>query len=143
METKNLSITIEFDKSPAEVYAGLRQAGKWWSKDFAGQSSELNDQFTIHHPGQHYSKHQVVEMVPDKKIAWLTTDSTLYWLQNQHEWTGTKMIFELTPEGNNTVLHFTHEGLTPGKECYTRCEAGWNMIIRQRLAAFINEGLWA
>ena len=40
----------------------------------------------------HYSKNKVIEFVPDKKVVW------------HYEWTGTKMIFELTSKGNNTLL---------------------------------------
>jgi hypothetical protein len=50
------------------------------------------------------------------------------------------MIFELTAKGDKTVLHFTHEGLVPEKECYARCEQGWTMVIRDRLFQFITNG---
>jgi len=101
----------------------------------------LNDEFVIYHPNQHYSKQKLVEVVQDKKIVWLVTDSTLYWLQNnKQEWTNTKMNFELTTAGNKTTLHFTHEGLTPQRECYTICEKGWTMIIKSWLLHCITYG---
>ena len=48
------------------------------------------------------------------------------------------MIFEITPNGDKTVLHFTHEGLVPEKECYAMCQQGWNMVIKDRLLNFIS-----
>ena len=47
------------------------------------------------------------------------------------------MIFEMTTKGDKTMLHFTHEGLVPEKECYARCEQGWNMVIKEWLFNFI------
>lgn len=138
---ESITATIEVSKSPQEVFNCLTEVTKWWSKDFEGSCNELNDAFTIHHPNQHYSNQQLVEVIPNKKIVWLVTDSTLYWLQhNKHEWTNTKMTFELTTSGNKTILRFTHEGLTPKMECYTMCEKGWTMIINSWLLYFITNG---
>jgi Activator of Hsp90 ATPase homolog 1-like protein len=74
-------------------------------------------------------------------VVWLVTDSELHWLEkDKQEWTNTKMVFDITAAGDKTLLHFTHEGLVPEKECYARCEQGWNMVIRERLFEFITEG---
>jgi hypothetical protein len=114
---------------------------KWWGgKDLKGSSTKLNDEFVIHHPGAHYSKQQLIEVIPGQKIVWIVVDSELNWLKDTTEWTGTKMIFELTPEDDKTLLHFTHEGLIPEKECYNRCSQGWDMVIKERLFNFIAAG---
>jgi hypothetical protein len=92
----------------------------------------LNDEFIIHHPGQHYSEQKLIEIIPNKKVVWLVTDSTLYWLQkDRDEWTDTKMIFEITSKGG---------GLVPGRECYAMCAKGWTMIIKDWLCNFISSG---
>jgi hypothetical protein len=46
------------------------------------------------------------------------------------------MIFELTPKGDKNVLHFTHEGLVPEKECYEHSVQFWNMVIKEWLFKF-------
>lgn len=138
---ESFSAIIEVSKSPKEVFNCITNVPNWWSKDFSGSSYQLNDEFIIHHPDQHYSKQKLVEVIPGKKIVWLVTDSTLYWLQeNQHEWTNTKMIFEISTAGDKTSLHFTHEGLIPEKRCYTICVKGWTMIITNWLFHFITYG---
>jgi hypothetical protein len=138
LNNHSFTTTIEVPQSPAEVFNAIRDVPKWWSKDFEGNSIHLHDEFVICHPGQHYSKQQLIELIPGKKIVWLVTASTMDWLENdKHEWTNTKMIFEIIPNGNMTQLHFTHEGLVPAKACYARCKEGWNMVIRERLFNFI------
>ena len=138
---ESFSVTVEVANSPQEVFNCINDVDKWWSKDYEGNCSQLNDEFVIYHPNRHYSKQKLVEVIPYKKIVWLVTDSTLYWLQNdQHEWTNTKMIFELTTEVDKTILQFTHEGLFPRMESYSMCEKGWTMIITNWLLYFITNG---
>src|SRR6185295_8735252 len=138
---ESFSTTIEVAKSPQEVFNCLTYVTKWWSEDFEGSSKNLNDEFIIHHPGQHYSKQKLVEVIPGKKIVWVVTESMLYWLQNnKQEWTNTKMIFEITTAGDKTILHFTHEGLVPEKACYVACQKGWSMIIKNWLFHLITYG---
>ena len=141
MENKSFTATIEVSKSPQDVFKCLKEVPKWWSKDFEGSSTKLNDEFVVCHPGRHYSKQKLVEVTPNERVAWLVTDSELEWIEkDKHEWTNTKMIFEITPNGDKTVLHFTHEGLVPEKECYAMCQQGWNMVIKDRLLNFISAG---
>jgi hypothetical protein len=141
MNQQDYHTSIEVASSPNVVFNHLKDVSKWWSKDFEGISANLNDEFVIYHPGAHYSKQKLIEVVPNEKIIWLVTDSKLNWLEkDEHEWTNTKMIFDLSTKGNKTLLQFTHEGLIPEKECYARCEQGWNMVIKERLFKYITEG---
>lgn len=132
----NFSTTITVPESPQDVFNRITSdVAKWWGgPDLSGSTTEVNDEFIIQHPGAHYSKQRIVELVPCQKLVWLVTESTLYWLQNdQQEWTGTRMIFQLHAESGQTVLHFTHEGLVPEKECYALCHEGWNTVIKDYL----------
>ena len=141
MKNKSYTATIEVAKSPQDVFNHIKDVSKWWSKDYEGSSAKLNDEFIIHHPGRHYSQQKLVEVIPNKKVVWLVTDSKLNWIEkDKYEWTNTKMVFEITTKGDKTVLHFTHEGLVPEKECYAKCEQGWNMVIKDWLFNFISRG---
>src|SRR4051812_45547715 len=141
MKNKSYTTTIEIAQSAKEVFDAIKNVTNWWSKDFEGNSTKLNDEFIINHPNQHYSKQKSVEVIPNKKVAWLATESKLDWLKsNKEEWTNTKMIFEIDTKGDKTVLRFTHEGLIPEKECYAMCEKGWDMIIKDWLFHLITVG---
>jgi hypothetical protein len=138
MKKQDYKATLEVSKTPEQVFNCINSVSKWWTNGFEGSSAKLNDEFTISHDGMHYSKQKLVEFVPYKKIVWLVTDSELNWLEkDKHEWTGTKMIFELNPQDDKTILNFTHEGLVPGKECYERCIQGWDILIKDWLFNFM------
>jgi len=140
INSRSFRTSIEVEKSPQEVFDDIKEVSKWWSKDFEGSSSKLNDEFVICHPNAHYSKQKLIEVIPEKRVVWLVTESKLDWLEkDKHEWTNTKMVFEIATKGDKTIMRFTHEGLIPEKECYTRCEQGWNMVIKERLFNFITE----
>ena len=106
---ESFTATIEISKSPQIVFNSLKEITNWWSKDFEGSSSLLNDEFVIHHPDQHYSKQKLTEVIPIEKIVWSVTESELSWLKNnKEEWTNTKMIFEITTRADKTTLRFTN-----------------------------------
>jgi hypothetical protein len=81
VENKNYTATIEVAKSPKDVFNHINDVSKWWSKDYEGSSTKLNDDFIIHHIDRHYSKQKLVEVIPNKKVVWLVTDSKLTWLE--------------------------------------------------------------
>jgi hypothetical protein len=137
---ESFSETIEVPKSPRHVFNCIKDVSKWWSKDFEGNSEQLNDEFVIHHPGAHYSKQKLTEVIANKKIVWSVTESTLHWLDEKQEWTNTKMIFEISARNDKTILRFTHLGLVPWKECYIKCQQGWTMVIRDWLSNYITTG---
>lgn len=141
MKDKTYTATIEVAQPAKEVFNAVTKVSQWWSKDFEGNSTNLNDEFIINHPNQHYSKQKLIEVIPVKKIVWLVTESKLDWLKNnKEEWTNTKMIFEISTKDNKTVLHFTHENLDPEKECYAMCEKGWDIVIKDWLFYLITIG---
>jgi hypothetical protein len=139
MKDQSFNIDIGFDAPPDVVFECIKDIPAWWTTDFDGSTANLHDEFVIHHPGSHCSKQKLIENIPGKKIVWLVTEGRLDWLEkDKAEWTGTRMVFELAPQGDKTLLHFTHEGLVPEKECYIRCSEGWTMVIMKRLVEYVS-----
>jgi hypothetical protein len=81
-----------------------------------------------------------VEVIPNKKVAWLVTDSSLNFVDNKTEWTGTKIIFDISEKNGKTQVRFTHLGLVPAYECFNSCSNAWTDIIRDGLRKLITAG---
>lgn len=137
-QTKNFTTTLVSSKTPHEVFEDILNVRKWWSgfysEDIDGESRKLNDEFDFRAAeGAHYSRQKLVELVPDKKVAWLVTDSKLTFIEKTDEWIGTRLIFELSERDGRTEVVFTHEGLTPEVECYEICAPSWSRYLEDKL----------
>lgn len=134
----NYAVVIEIEKSPNEVFNHIiYDVSKFWPEEFEGESAKLNDEFVFRSGGTHYSKNKVAEFVPDKKVVWLVTESIRK--TDNFDWTGTKMIFELTPKGDHTLLKFTIDGPILENE-YDRLVQICDMVIKESLYNFITRG---
>ena len=140
METHDFTTAILVDQTPNEVFNAINHPQQWWSGEFTGSAKKLNDEFTYRYKDIHYSKQRVIEMIPNKKVVWLVTESQLNFIEDKSEWTGTKIIFEISENKGKTQLHFTHEGLTPEYECYKACYDGWSNYIKKSLYSLITTG---
>jgi hypothetical protein len=107
---------LSADKTPKEVFAAVTNVRGWWSA-------------------------KLVEVVPNKKVVWLVTDSTLTFVRgDKSEWTGTKVSFEIESKGKKRQVTFTHHGLVPEVECFEACSEGWSHYLRNSLLKLINTG---
>jgi hypothetical protein len=130
MKKDSYNYSFKTSKTTHEVFELLLDVEQWWSglyqEAIEGKSQHVNDEFTFKAGGGlHNSKQKLIELVPDKRVVWLVTNSNLSFLSNTAEWDGTEICFDLSKEENNTKVSFTHEGLMPQIECYENCSAAW------------------
>jgi hypothetical protein len=142
MTTSNFTTTLLVPQSPAVVFEAIKNVRGWWSglyaEEFKGEWDKPGDEFTfLAGDGVHYTKQKLVELIPNQKITWLVTDSKLTFVDNQTEWTGTKLSFEISAEGDKTKIVFTHIGLAPEFECYDSCAPAWTQYMQQQLPNWI------
>lgn len=140
MTKDNYSVSFTVDAAPATVFNHINNVSKWWTEDLEGNSQKTGDVFTVRFGDVHISTQQLMEVIPDRKVAWLVTGSRLNFIKDQQEWNNTTIIFEITSQDNKTLLKFTHAGLVPGIECYKDCTKGWDYYIKGSLFKLLTEG---
>lgn len=140
MQTSDFTVAILVDQSPSEVIEAVSNPQNWWSGEVTGKALRLNDEFSYRYKDLHYSRQRVVELIQEQKVVWLVTESELFYVEDRHEWTGTKIAFEVTRQGTKTELRFSHFGLTPTVECFDSCSTTWSALILQSLQSLITTG---
>ena len=140
MKKQDYTATILVRATANEAFKCINHVAAWWTENIEGSSEKLNDVFTIHF-GEAFVTMKIVESVSDKKVVWDVSDCYLHWLADKKEWKDTKIVFEISAEGDSTRIQFTHVGLTPQVECYDSCVKGWDQYIKDSLAKLINEGM--
>ncbi len=134
MTTSSFTVSIKTSVTPKEVFNLLLDIEQWWSgiygEEIKGESKKMGDEFTFKAGGgAHYSKQKLIELIPNEKVVWLITDSTLSFLSNTGEWINTKIGFTISTEENKTIVTFMHDGLVPQIECYNACSGGWTRYL--------------
>jgi len=131
---------ILVNETPAEVFNAINKVSEWWQGEIEGSTDKLNNEFVYRMMEFHFSKQKIVELIPDKKVVWLITESQLNFAKDKEEWTGTKIVFEISQINNKTQLRFTHHGLVPKFECYNDCSNAWSQLVQQSLFSLITTG---
>ena len=138
--TDDLTYTFTVPQTPAEAFAAINDVRAWWSGDVDGPTDALGAEWSYRVPGIHFSAFRITELVPDRSVAWLTTDSWLSFTEDAEEWTGTTVRFDLTPTDAGTEVRFTHLGLWPQVECYGVCRVAWGEYVLGSLRELIESG---
>jgi len=140
MTTPGFTTTIGVDETPEKVFNAITNPRGWWSEEIEGNTNNLNDEFNYHYEDIHRCKIKIIEFIPNEKVVWLVLDNYFKFTKDKSEWTGTKIIFEISEKDNKTQLRFTHQGLVPAYECYDICKDAWSTYIHNSLRSLIITG---
>ena len=140
MENKNFSTSILVEQSPKEVFKAVTNVRGWWSEEITGNAEKVDDIFEYHFRDIHRCKVKIVEAIPDQKIVWLVLENHFNFTKDEDEWTGNKMIFEISRKDDKTLLHMTQVGLVPEYECYEVCNTAWTNYVQNSMYKLITTG---
>jgi uncharacterized protein YndB with AHSA1/START domain len=115
--------------SPAEVYAALATVegiGGWWTKDTTGTSKPGGtvDVRFLTPQGKEIGgmTMDVVALEPNRKVHW-------HFRKGPDEWIGTDVIFDLTQDGDFTVVLFGHRNWREPVEFMAHCSMKWAIFM--------------
>ena len=140
MAIKDFTTTLLVDQTPEEIFNAVTNPRAWWSEEIEGGTAKLNDEFTYRYKDVHRAKMKLIEVIPNKRVVWLVVDNYFNFTEDKKEWTGNKIIFEITQKDHKTQLQFTQEGLVPEYECYDICRDGWTNYVKNSLRSLITKG---
>ena len=140
MNEKSLTLAFATDRTPEEAFAAITDVRGWWSGEIEGPTDELGASFTYRYQDIHRSTQQITELVPGRRVAWHVVDGYLGFVEDETEWTGTDITFDIAATGSGTEVRFTHAGLVPQGECYDSCSNAWGFYINTSLRNLITSG---
>src|SRR5678816_1555986 len=112
-----------------QVYAALSTVegvAAWWTADTSG-SSKIGGTIGVRFhsaDGKEIGKMkiEVVALEPNEKVQWRFTDGP-------EEWVGTEVIFDLSQEGEYTVVLFGHKQWREASEFTAHCSMKWATFL--------------
>lgn len=117
-------------KAPiSKVYEALSTVegiANWWTKDTTGVSKHggnVNVRFLTPEGKEIGSMDfEVVELEPNKKVNWRFTTGP-------EEWIGTDVIFDLSQDGDYTIVLFNHKNWRELVEFTYHCSMKWAIFM--------------
>lgn len=140
MDETDFSTAFLTSKTPDEVYRAINNVRGWWSEEINGLTDQLDEIFQYHYEDVHICKIKVTSLIPGKMVEWLVMENYFKFTHDKSEWMGTRIVFEITEEHDQTKLKFTHKGLVPEYECFEICKGAWTNYIQHSLHALIDTG---
>lgn len=139
-DTADYKASFVVDQTPEKAFDAINNVRGWWGEDVEGDNTKVGDEFIYRVQDIHYSKLRVIELAPNEKVVWLVLENHMNFVEDQSEWVGTTISFEIARAGSQTEVRFTHRGLTPRYECFDVCSDAWGSLIHRSLPDLITTG---
>jgi len=140
MSEQSFKASFTVEQTPEEVFAAINNVRGWWSEEIEGTTDKAGEVYYYHFQNLHRCTIKVTELVPNLKVAWRVLDNYFSFIQDQAEWRGTDIVFEIAKKGDKTEVHFTHVGLVPAYECFNVCSNAWGTYFNGSLKHLITTG---
>ncbi|WP_420547018.1 SRPBCC domain-containing protein [Curvivirga sp.] len=145
MSTENYSKSIMVNATTNEAYRALTRGYSQWWTSCEGAYGKLGDRITFKFPPQvSYWTFEARQLVPDQYVELECVEAHHIILDkpesSKTEWLGTTLRFKIEAIEDQVRVELTHDGLTPQKDCYEVCEAGWDHFFLNSLQKYLNTG---
>jgi hypothetical protein len=133
MTDHGFTTTVAVDRTPTEAFDAISDVRGWWSKEIDGRTDQLGAEFTYRREDGHRCRIRVTEAVPGRKVSWLLVDNYVNFTEDETEWTGTAISFDISEKDGQTEVRFTQQGLVPEYECFEVCSTSWGCYVNGSL----------
>jgi uncharacterized protein YndB with AHSA1/START domain len=140
MSNSSYATRFTVDASPRQVFDAVTNVRGWWAENIQGETAAAGDEFVQTYGDMHRCKVRITEAVPGQKVSWLVVENYFSFTEDETEWTGTTITFDINETDGGTEVAFTHEGLVPDYECYDICSNAWGSHINGSLRDLITTG---
>jgi hypothetical protein len=138
--THSFRTTIVVDRTPEDVVAAIGRPQVWWNQLIEGSTEAVGDEFGFHMPGVHTTRMRVTETDPGGRVVWHVLENHFSFVEDQEEWLGTDVVFDIERREHGVAVVLTHVGLVPGLECYEICSGAWSHHLSAGLRALLVTG---
>lgn len=116
---------IPIEAPPEKVYAAVAtQAGRrgWWTADSTADEEALGKaEFGFDRRSMVF-RMKIERLEPAKRVVWSCHG-------DHPEWNGTTLTWDLTRDGNGTILRFAHGNWQATSDYYAMCNSTWGELI--------------
>jgi uncharacterized protein YndB with AHSA1/START domain len=140
MSDTSYTTSFSVDRTPDQVFDAVNDVRGWWMTRVDGDNRSVGDEFSYTVPGIHFCKMRVTELVPGEKVVWQVVDNHMSFIEDQREWKGTEIRFELSAKDGGTEVRFTHDGLVASYECFDICRNAWTFYVGDSLRSLAATG---
>jgi uncharacterized protein YndB with AHSA1/START domain len=136
----DFSTTFTVDRTPTEAFDAITDVRHWWSEDVVGDTRWPGGEFYYHFQDKHRCTIQITEAVPGRRVAWRIVENYFAFTEDQTEWAGTTVTFDIAERDGKTEVRFAHVGLLPEHECFDVCSNAWTFFVNTSLRTLIETG---
>lgn len=140
LRINSYSKTIAVNVPAIRSFDAIKNFRGWWSEDIEGETDKLNEIFFYHYKDIHLCRMKLIHAIPGQKLIYEVVGNRFNFIDDQSEWVGTRLVFDIFSEGERSKIIFTHEGLVRDYECFQVCNDAWNGYIGNSLKNFIETG---
>ena len=141
MIQQSFTNTLTVDQTNEQVFNAVINPRAWWSENISGPSDLQGGQFHYAYRTVHTSEIVVEELTPNSRVVWRVIGNHFDNIKDDSEWIGTQIVFDISRQGEKTLLTFSHIGLVPDYECYEICEKAWTFFTGDSLYKLITTGI--
>ena len=108
-----------------EALATVEGISRWWTEETTGKSQvggTVQFRFVDHGQEKGRMVADVVALAPDKKVQW-------HFTSGPEEWIGTDVVFNLSQDGDYTIVLFNHRNWKEAVEFMAHCSMKWGVFL--------------